>query len=92
MHTIESSAPIREHDIILPIADTSRLTEAAHDARLSALERIHLRLALWLLLTGLRRASSTLDRETHQARHAQARDLENRRHRELQHTLLRPER
>ena len=92
MHTIESSSRVREHDSTLSIPDTDRLTAATQDRRLTAAERIQLRLALWLLLTGIRRASSTLDRETHRRRLDQARGSQARAHRELQHTLLRPER
>ncbi|KHK97490.1 hypothetical protein LK09_12125 [Microbacterium mangrovi] len=89
MHTIESAAPVREHDDTLSLPDTGRLTAVAHDERLSLAERAHLRLALWLLLSGARRASTALDRDAHRRRVAEARAAQARTHDELHRAFLR---
>ena len=89
MHTIESAAPVVEHDPLLSLPDTGELVAVAHDARLSAAERVHLRLALWLLLSGTRRASAALDRDAHRRRVAHARAAEARAEAELHRALLR---
>jgi hypothetical protein len=89
MSTIESTAPVVEQEFALSIPDTGPLTAVAHDARLSAAQRAHLRIALWLLLSGARRASVALDRDAHRRRVAEARALEARSHAELHRALLR---
>jgi hypothetical protein len=89
MHTIESSAPVVEHDTVLSLPDTGELTAVAHDARLSNVERLHLQFALWLLLSGARRASAALDRDAYQRRVAEARAAQSRSHSELHRALLR---
>jgi hypothetical protein len=89
MHTIESTAPGVEHDTILSLPDTGELTAIAHDARLSAVERVHLQVALWLLLSGARRANAALDRDAHGRRLAEARAAQARSHSELHRALLR---
>jgi len=89
MHTVESAAPVVEQDIPLPIPDTDALAAVARDARLSAAERAHLRIALWLLLSGARRAGAALDRVAHQRRIDLARAAEVRARLELQRALLR---
>jgi len=88
MHTIESDAPVVEHGTALSLPDTDRLIAAAHDARLSLLQRAHLRVALWLLLSGARRADAALDRETHRRRLAEARSAQDRAHADLRRAAL----
>jgi hypothetical protein len=92
MRTLESSPRNREVDTTRPIPDTGPLVAASRDRRLTAVERVQLRLALWLLLSGVRRASTALDREAHQRRLAGARAAEDRTRLELQRVLLRSER
>ena len=89
MHTIESAAPVVEYDIPLPIPDTGALAAVAHDARLSAAERAHLRIALWLLLSGARRADAALDPVAHRRRIDVARAAEVCTRVELHRALLR---
>lgn len=89
MHTIESAAPVVERDITLPLPDTGPLAAVVHDTRLSAAERVQLRLALWLLLSGARRARAALDRDGQRRRLDGARAAEERAHRELRRALLR---
>lgn len=92
MQTLESSPRSGEVDDVLSIPDTGPVAAASRDRRLTAAERIHLRLALWLLLSGIRRASTTLDRQAHQRRRAETLAAESRAARELQRALLRSDR